>query len=188
MQQSVIKVAITAAVVLGLLGCANVSPAHHPTPKTEIVVAKGGGFFDPLSRCGFTLPSKPYRIRVSHFRSDLPAEKIRHKFFIYRDTGGEPDELAQIDLYDNPLGLSPGAWASKHLAWLLGGRNTHEMKRLGKDSLPGLIIHTSRSPQAYASETAVLSHSKKIAVVRGSDLSTEDRKKAFQKVLETLYF
>ncbi|GEM_PF-6213684 len=188
MQQKMIKLAMTCAVVVGMLGCGAQRPVPHSTAKTEIVLKKGGGFFDSPSACGFALPSKAYRIRVSHFRSDLPAEKIRHALRIYRVSGSEPDALARIELYDNPSALSPDAWASKHLAWLMGGRSTHEKKHLGKDSLPALIIHTPGSPQAYASETAVLSNGKRIAVVSGSNLNTEDRKKAFRKILETLYF
>ena len=184
-----IKLAMTSAVVLGVLGCGVQRPVPHSAPKTEIVLKKGGGYFDSPSACGFALPSKAYRIRVSHFRSDLPAGKIRHALRIYRESGsGEPEELARIDLYDNPSALSPDVWASKHLAWLMSGGSTHEKSRLGKESQPALIIHTPGSPQAYASETAVLSNGKRIAVVSGSNLNTEDRKKAFRKILETLYF
>jgi len=182
-----IELAIAAAVVFGVSGCGSGSPSPPSSPGTETVLKKGGGFFDSPSGCGFALPSKTYRIRVSHFRSDLPAEKMRHSLRIYRDTGGELHALARIDLYDNPAALSADAWASKHLAWLITESSTGK-RHLGKQSLPALVIHTPRSPQAYASETAVLSNGKKIAVVSGSDLNTEDRKKAFRTIVKTLYF
>jgi len=188
MKQKIVILAMFVALFLTLSGCAEGVSSAPSTPRTNIVLKSGGGFFDSPSYCGFTLPHRSYRIRITHFASDLPTDKIRHSILILSENGDEPNELARIDLYDNPTSLSPREWALKHLSWLMDERATIKKTHMGKESLSTLLIHTPRSPQSYASDTVVLSNGKKIAVVSGSNLNTKERKEAFQKLLETLYF
>lgn len=142
-------------------------------------------FSDPVCGCSFTLPEGRYRIDLQHFSIQLPADKIRHTIRIY--TAGQ-EELARIDLYDNPAALSPEAWARRHLAYLLRDRVELSRQQIGPGGLPALFIRTPRSPQAYAVNTAVIASGKRIAVITASRPDDRDRRFLLRKLLNSFSF
>jgi len=148
---------------VSITGCST-QASPKASEQSQKSVLSDGRFSDPATGCSFTLPSGKYRIELRHFPAHLPADKIRHTIRIY---SADQQELARIDLYDNPRTLSPEAWSRRHLSYLLTDRAQLSRQRIGPKQLPALLVKTPRSPQAYASLTAVVSSGKRIAVITG---------------------
>jgi hypothetical protein len=174
---------IPALIATLLTGCGTLPPpsASHRTQE----ITGSGRFADPISGCSFVLPSGRYRIEISRASASLPVDKVRHSLRIYSIKGEEAEEIARIDLYDNPAALAPDPWARRYLAYLLpGARLSHT--RVGSGRLPALLIRTPRSPQAYAAVTAVVSAGRRIAVITGSRLYERKRSQIFERILRTV--
>jgi hypothetical protein len=175
--------AILIGLALGVAGCGTAGPAPAGAETKEI--KSQGRFADPASGCSFALPEGRYRIALHHFPAQLPADKIRHTIRIYT---AEQEELARIDLYDDPAALSPESWARRHLDYLLRDRVELSHQQIGPGGLPVLLIRTPRSPQAYAVNTAVIASGKRIAVITASRPDDHERRLLLQKLLNSFSF
>lgn len=165
---------------IGMTGCGTSTqiPVAEKTRKS----VSHGAFSDPTCGCSFRLPAGEYRIERQRFSPDLPADKIRHSIRIYTATG---NELAQIDLYDNPKRLRPEKWVRQHREYLLNRQTAIRRTRIGTQRLPTLVLDQPKTPQTWPTETVVIGKGERIAVITRSKSPGEKQTRAYRKLLST---
>ena len=156
---------------------------NHAHVRQTVVSSGGIVYSDTRAGCRWEMPSGDYRVRARHFDTLPRPDKVRHRFTIRR---GEGASLARIDVWDNPKGWNARTWVRHRLRYLLDDAATVEDARVGKQGLPGLLLRTASSPQAFAMRTVVVARGKKVVVVTGSNVEHGQRREAFERIVASI--
>jgi len=136
---------------------------------------------DAPSGVHFTVPFSYLRASVEHFDATLPPHKIRHSVTVKALS----TPVLQVDVWDNPSGLSLQQWFDAHLAFSVTEGTTVTHRDVGRERTEAIVVDQPRSPQSDPRRIATFATGGRIVRVTCYDSADPSSVTTFDEALAT---